>query len=151
MYQESKVQGLKALVDIILQHEGEDIRWCDVLGVMRWEKYGLTWNIRAAWPEYLLTANFARRTMIWIFRRVAPPSKHLKHLYRNTGVEYKYNIKSDKVWPEWYLVNIYIYRSLGALRAPTSSLRPFGPCGPAWLRVTHATVQWLDNTLAECG
>lgn len=109
MYQESKVQGLKALVDIILQHEGEDIRWCDVLGVMRWEKYGLTWNIRAAWPEYLLTANFARRTMIWIFRRVAPPSKHLKHLYRNTGVEYKYNIKSDKVWPEWYLVNIYIY------------------------------------------
>ena len=44
-----------------------------------------------------------------------------------------------------FCVNLEKYentRSLGALRAPTSSWRPFGRSG----RVTHATVQWWNSS-----
>ena len=50
----------------------------------------------------------------------------------------------------WHLWQIWGTRSLGALRAPTSRLRPFGPAlGPSGLfdNVLHATAQWWNSVL----
>ena len=55
----------------------------------------------------------------------------------STSIQLEYQ-SCNTYWSQ--LVSLCITRSLGPLWSPTSSWRPFGPCRPAWLHVTHAPI-----------
>ena len=64
-----------------------------------------------------------------MYERVGDPDKGFAHLNYEADISY-YGFYWERVGEEKYILT----RSLGALRAPTSSLRPFGPAlGPSGL------------------